>query len=95
MQLRTAPILVCFALAAADCSWDAAPTSDFITSGSGESNARTEILQARKIWPRASLDNDIEFDAARLLAPPAPATSTSAPGDQGGMSGTGASIGTQ
>lgn len=73
MQLPATPLILCLALTAADCSWNAPPDSDFITFGAGESVARSEILQAREIWPPASIDNDIVFDASRLLGPPSPA----------------------
>lgn len=70
MQFRSAPILVCFALAAADCSWDAAPTSDFITFGAGNSLATAQVEQSRNMWPPEALDNNLTFDAEQLLQPP-------------------------
>lgn len=70
MILRSTPIVFCLALTAADCAWDAPRHSDFITFGAGESVARGRVLQPREIWPKDSLDNDIEFDAQRLLEPP-------------------------
>lgn len=73
MQMPAAPLILCLALTAADCSWDAPPDSDFITFGAGESVARSEVLQAREIWPPASIDNDIVFDASRLVGPASPA----------------------
>ena len=76
MLTRSLPIAFCIALTAADCAWDARPTSDFITSGAGDSVDRSVVLQAREIWPPLALDNDIQFDSSRLLAPPAPATAT-------------------
>ena len=77
MLIRSLPLAFCIALTAADCAWDARPTSDFITSGAGDSVDRSVVLQAREIWPPSALDNDIQFDSNRLLAPPAPATTVS------------------
>lgn len=88
MQLRTTPLIFCIALMAADCSWDAPSDSDFITFGAGESVARSEVLQAREIWPPDSIDTDIVFDASRLLAPASPGVAP--PSSAGtGLSGTG------
>jgi hypothetical protein len=81
MLTRFIPLAICIMLTASDCSWDARPTSDFITSGAGDSVDRSVVLQAREIWPPSALDNDIQFDSNRLLAPPAPATSPSPLGD--------------
>jgi hypothetical protein len=67
MILRSTPIILCLAVTAADCAWDAPRHSDFITFGAGESTARARVLQPREIWPKDSLDNDIEFDASRFV----------------------------
>jgi hypothetical protein len=94
MQLPTTPLILCLALTAADCSWDAPPNSDFITSGAGESVARSEILQAREIWPEASIDNDIVFDASRLVGP-TPKGSEPSPLAGTDLSGSSSSSGSQ
>lgn len=69
MILRSTPIVLCLAITAADCAWDAPRHSDFITFDAGESVARGRVLQPREIWPKDSLDNDIEFDASRFVPP--------------------------
>jgi hypothetical protein len=91
VRLQIPLLAICAAVTAADCAWNAPPTSDFITFSAGESVARSKVEQARDIWPPAALDNDLEFDASRLLAPPAtaPASSTSS---QDGFSGSSGSL---
>lgn len=66
MHLRLIPLAFCLAVTA-DCAWDAPSHSDFITFGVGESVARARVLQSREIWPKNSLDNDIEFDSSRFV----------------------------
>jgi hypothetical protein len=72
---------LCVALTAADCAWDASRDSDFITGASGEAVARQTIEQAQDIWPPNALDNDIIFDASRLLAPASSATAAPSPAE--------------
>lgn len=79
MRLQNSFFALCVALMAADCAWDASPDSDFITGASGEAVARQAIEQAQNIWPPNALNNDIIFDASRLLAP-TPAEGSAASG---------------
>jgi hypothetical protein len=94
MLIRSLPLTFCIVLTASDCAWDARPTSDFITSGAGDSVDRSVVLQAREIWPPSALDNDIDFDSNRLLAPPAPSTAPS-PLDGSDTSGSSVTGGTE
>ena len=94
MLTRSLPITICILLSAADCAWDARPTSDFITSGAGDSVDRSVVLQSREIWPPSALDNDIQFESSRLLAPPAPSIAPT-PLDGNGTAGSSVTGGTE
>jgi hypothetical protein len=94
MLTRFLPLAFCIVLTASDCAWDARRTSDFITSGAGDSVDRSVVLQAREIWPPSALDNDIQFDSNRLLAPPAPSTAPSSLGESD-SAGSGVTGGTE
>lgn len=87
--MRYHALSVCLALAAADCSWDASPTSDFITFGAGNAVATEQVEQSGDLWSGRALDNDIIFDSSRLLAPAQPDASSSAPLSQAPSTGLG------
>ena len=88
MDLRTTATAICLLFTAVDCAWDAAPDSDFITRGAGNSVANMQVQQAREMWPPLSLDNDIMFEADRFLQNGGSAASTTVNQGKGGSAAT-------
>lgn len=94
MKARMTAVAICVLFTATDCAWDAAPNSDFITRGAGESVANMQVQQAREMWPTRSLDNDIAFDAERFVSQYGSAARRTSGGSRG-ADGSGASQGQQ